>query len=339
MDEEPRQPALPVGAPPSFLSRANRVLPDLTRSALAMLVTVPLPWAQVCVPGLEKYTQQDLQGMLSALFTSPPPGPVGAQPVALAWGVAEDFVLLAYLHSGQTRDVLSFLEDLGAVLHPTRTRDDIQARLAFLAGSEAARDGVVERWSKECACEERLFRALTQQDPRVHPGRIAAPQTEVCACVEWAPPAFALNPAVAGEIASLKAALDDLASNIFEDGDLAVLRADSMEFLMRDRILVIGRGTKDAWPTVNLGFLSDAVCPHVSREHACIQLMPDGQFYIENIGSTLFRVNGKIIRPRKYGGLPPASVLDFAGLVLVFIPNRGFVNRILEDAQSSHEKT
>jgi hypothetical protein len=327
-------PPPPLRPPPSFLPPADRVFPDLTPSALSMLFTIPLPWAQVCIPGLEKLTQQEIRDMLSRLLLTPPAG-AAAAPVVFPWDLEEDFVLVAYLQSDQTRDVLTFLGDLGSVLHPMRTLAAISGRLAYLGGSEELQNQILERWAKESALEDRLFKSITATDSRPEPGRIRPPHAEQCVCMEWNPPPFPLSPGVDVEIARLQGAMEELSADLFEDGDLAILRADSIEFVMRESSIVIGRGTRDTWPAVSLGFLSAEPCPHISREHACIQLMSDGSFYVENIGSSIFRVNGHVIRPKQHGQITAGALLDFAGLILMFIPNDGLVNRIMAETRAA----
>jgi hypothetical protein len=223
-----------------------------------------------------------------------------------------------------------FLHELTCVLKPHRTEDGIRSRLAYLEGrSEAERDEIIERWSQEAAFEERFFKA------RVQPERAHTPAVDQCTCVTWEPPPLQLNPDVDLEIAQLNALLPSLVEGLFGPCDLAVLRAEMLEFYMRERYILIGRGTMGNQISVNLGFIAPNACVHISREQASIQLMSDGHFYIENVGSAIFRANGKIIKPKQYAVLPTGALLDFCGIILLFVPNTSLVQQIV--AQLTHE--
>jgi hypothetical protein len=65
-------PTLPIEPPPSFIPVQTAIPPELASRLLAAMLSVPLPWAQVCIPGLEQYTQHKLGRMQRILLESPP---------------------------------------------------------------------------------------------------------------------------------------------------------------------------------------------------------------------------------------------------------------------------
>jgi hypothetical protein len=172
-----------------------------------------------------------------------------------------------------------------------------------------------------------------RRDPQV--GRADNLAIERCTWILWEPPPHRPNPDVDLEIAQLTAQLPSLVEGLFGPCDLAVLRTEMVQFYMRERFIVIGRGTMKTQISVNLGFITPNVCPHISRKQASIQLMCDGSFYIANIGSAIFRTNGKIIEPGQHALLPTGALLDFCGIILLFIPNTSLVQQIV--AQLTHE--
>jgi hypothetical protein len=52
-----------------------------------------------------------------------------------------------------------------------------------------------------------------------------------------------------------------------------------------------------------------------------IAVLSDGECWINNVGTAMIRVNGVEIGPGKVGKLPNGAVVDFAGMMLLFIEN------------------
>ena len=114
------------------------------------------------------------------------------------------------------------------------------------------------------------------------------------------------------------------------DNCLAILRSEKYEFLMQSEAIMIGRGSADQIVDVEMNFVSEKPCTHISRNQAIISFLEDCNFYIENCGNRAFRVNGVIIPVGAMGILPPNSILDFSDALLLFIPNLNLVEEVKE---------
>ena len=109
---------------------------------------------------------------------------------------------------------------------------------------------------------------------------------------------------------------------------LAILRSETHEYYMKREALLIGRGTPGHDVDIDLTFETDRTCTHISRAQAILSFMQDCNFYLENIGNRVFRVNGALVEPGKICRLPAGAMLDFSGALLMFIPNEEFVVEI-----------
>jgi hypothetical protein len=309
---------------------------EMASSILKAMLSTPLPWAQVCVPGLEKYTQQQLEYMFHAMLIDPPPlrlSQIDFEPVP--WEVDEDFIIFSYFGAERSDcDFDAFLEKFGAMLHPIRSKEDIKRRVAEISSLSAEEHNeIVEKFAKKTVLEERFYRSSVAEKHGPARGLPLEPHVEQCVCINSDPVHYTLNPDVDGEIAELETLLPTMTSGIFAPNDLAVLRGESLEFHIKNRIVKIGRYPEDSIYGICLIYLNDKACRHISREQASLQLMYDGKFYLENIGNGILRVNGRIITPKQYCVVPPGAILDFSSVCMVFLPNHQLTNHLMKELE------
>ena len=302
-------------------------IPDSVVSSIVQaMLTVPLPFAQVCVPGLERYSQRELERMFHQVLTNPPEAVNVSLSVSKPrWSDEEDFLLLTFRNSGMS-SVTEFLRENGQGFKACRTVADLEKRLDELGRmSKKEVDAILARLARQTVMEERFYKCAEGN------GEVRAPQLEQCHLMPVDRPDMPLSKGVAAEIEQLEKLVPFFAAELFEVNDIALLMGMDVRFSMRQRLVVIGRATTDTSVDIDLGFLNEHICAHVSRLQATLQIMPDGNFYIENIGNSIFRVSGKIIRPKQFCKVPSGALLDFAGNILIFIPNKPLVDRIVKE--------
>jgi hypothetical protein len=59
-----------------------------------------------------------------------------------------------------------------------------------------------------------------------------------------------------------------------------------------------------------------------------LAFVEDCNFYLENVGNRVFRVNGVVVEAGQICQLPAGALLDFSGTLLMFIPNETLVRDI-----------
>lgn len=143
---------------------------------------------------------------------------------------------------------------------------------------------------------------------------------------------YDLDQSISSEIESLNQDLTAMASK-FKPSDLAILRSESQIFSMRREVVMIGRPSPGHDVDIDLSFESDKTCTHISRFQAILSFLEDFQFYIENVGQRPFRINGALIYPGAMAIIPAGAILDFAGTLLLFIPNIVFIETIKRAVQ------
>ena len=84
----------------------------------------------------------------------------------------------------------------------------------------------------------------------------------------------------------------------------------------------------DATLEVSDELLQDAIINHGLVCTDDIEKIRDCNFYIENIGTRLFRVNGVQVLPGNMAKIPPFAILDFSDTMFLFIPNLKFVENV-----------
>lgn len=108
---------------------------------------------------------------------------------------------------------------------------------------------------------------------------------------------------------------------------LGLLRNKRVQFQITQISVIIGRGSSANKVDIDLSFIIPPGRSHISRKQAVITLMTDYNFYIQNIGKRPIRVNGVYIPPEGMCVLSTFSLIDFSGLLLLFIPNTELIGR------------
>ena len=97
---------------------------------------------------------------------------------------------------------------------------------------------------------------------------------------------------------------------------------------MNRQAILLGRASSLAEVDIDISTNDDNSCVHISRRQAIISFLDDCNFYIENIGKRTFRVNGVLIKPDQMARIPSFAILDFSGVLFMFIPNKRLIEEI-----------
>jgi hypothetical protein len=299
----------------------------------------PDQW-QVVIPPLEKYSQNDLRRKWDEyLLHAPPKGLPRFKPQdvpsCLPFDKDEDFVLLlAIRNRTQFREMMMAN---GYVFKAFRSMHSIFERLHFLETLTPAQiDAFYESYANHILSEELAAFSLqcSEADARTF-------SQAICSFV----PEFPIDPApeVAKEIGGFLPGLQGLAfcNEQLKKTVLAILRSERNQYLMRREAVLIGRGTIDRDVDIDLTFETDRTCTHISRMQAILAFVEDCNFYLENVGNRVFRVNGVVLEAGQICQLLPGALLDFSGTLMMFIPNETLVKDIraaLDGAASSSKK-
>ena len=234
----------------------------------------------------------------------------------------EDFILLSSL-----RNSLSFEEmmsEFGYIFKAFRSLDSIKKRADELKNwTPEEVDNFYNAYARDILTEE-MFDLSTQPKTNIDPEDLS-----LCRCAYRRE--YPIKPTQESQT-EVTRLMQGIQGPAFAYDSLrhvlAILRSETHEYYMKREALLIGRGTADHDVDIDLTFETDRTCTHISRAQAILSFMSDCNFYLENIGTRVFRVNGALIHPGKICRLIPGAILDFSGTLLMFIPNEEFVVEI-----------
>jgi hypothetical protein len=322
-----------ITIPLPFPAEAQRAL------ILASMSCFPDQWQVALVP-LEKYSQSELRRKWDEFLLHAPPKDLPrfrAQdvPSCLPFDKDEDFVLLLALR--HRTPFPEMMMSYGYVFKAFRSLHSIFERLQFLETLTPAQiDAFYESYASHILSEE--LAAFSLQGPD------ADARTFSQAICSFAPE-FPIDPVpqVATEIGGFLTGLQGLAfcNEQLKKTALAVLRSERNQYIMRREAVMIGRGTIDRDVDIDLTFETDRTCTHISRMQAILAFLEDCNFYLENVGNRVFRVNGVVVEAGQICQVPAGALLDFSGTLLMFIPNETLVKDIraaIDGTPSSSKK-
>lgn len=243
----------------------------------------------------------------------------------------EDFILLTYINmeSSGSVDFKEFIKEWLYVFKPCRSIESLEERVEEIKNwSEEQVEKFYDLYG-DMILDEKLFADSTVpscEQPMLYThSRCSYEPIGKIAPVED----------INNEISNTALSLENFMRDSKYNNYLAILRSEKYEFYMCSEAIMIGRGTADQIVDVEMNFVSEKPCIHISRNQAIISFLEDCNFYIENCGNKAFRVNGVLIPNGAMGILPPNAILDFSDALLVFIPNLSLVKKIKEDMKKT----
>lgn len=288
---------------------------------------------QIAVPSLEKYSKSEVLGKWKKLLAGediakiPKFEPTDIES-CLAFDKDEDYIIVSSLRNSMS--FTEMMETFGYVFKPFRSLDSIAQRIE-----------TIKTWSREEI--EYFYNAYTHDlmveeafdlSTRVQ-GNEDAELLALCRCSYRKEEPIVPTKESEEEMMHLMDGIQGLPFSSSLKHVLAILRSEDHEYYMRREAILIGRGTADRDVDIDLTFETDRTCSHISRGQAILSFLDDCNFYLENIGNRVFRVNGVVIHPGRICRLKPGALLDFSGALLMFIPNERFVRDIKSDLGSN----
>ena len=239
----------------------------------------------------------------------------------------EDFILLNYIKASQAdqnTDFNEFIKEWLYIFKPFRSIKSLESRVEEIKNWSNEELEQFYDYYSSMILNEKLFadsihESCEQPNLYTH-SRCSYEPTEKIAPIE----------AIDNQISVLSHNVKLFMKDSRYANCLAVLHSEKYEFRMQNEAIMIGRGSPDQIVDVEMNFVSEKPCIHVSRNQAIISFLEDCNFYIENCGNRAFRVNGILIPVGAIAILPPNSILDFSDALLMFIPNLKLVEEVKE---------
>lgn len=124
--------------------------------------------------------------------------------------------------------------------------------------------------------------------------------------------------------------------------DIAVLTNDEYRYYIRTRYTTLGRSYYDSLEAdINLLVFSQSRLKKIkiSRLQALLELDKINNFLITNIGDFEFKVDGSTLMPQHRCKLQQGSILDFDGIVVLFIYNQELIFKISKELRKKLEES
>lgn len=310
---------------------------DAQKALIINSMFVPFCQLQATDQSLMKLSQNELERNFINYLTDPPQiNDTIDLLIDKKFEPDEDFILLTYINiskSGNKIDFAEYIKEWMYIFKPCRSIESLEARIQE-----------IESWSSEqveqfydmygnMILDEKFFADSTIpscEQPMLYTHSRCSYEP-----IEKTTPINDID----DEILNSSLYLENFMRDSKYNNCLAVLRSEKYEFLMCNEAIMIGRGSADQIVDVEMNFISEKPCIHISRNQAIISFLEDCNFYIENCGNREFRVNGAIIPSGAMGMLPPNSILDFSDALLLFIPNLSLVAKVKEEMKKTPQSS
>lgn len=294
---------------------------DAQASLINAAMTVPFDYVQIAQDPLQKYSKNEITEHWIEYMENPPD--VEFEPYEnkkIPFSKDEDFILLTYIKNKDEIELQNFLQKFKHVIKPFRSLRSIEHRIEEL--SEMNEDEIQSLKMKFLEKVENEYSfylsTLSKKNGSIYSRYRCNKKDVECVCDEN----------VEKEIQNLQSNIQLFSSSLIPSDCLAILRTDNFEYQMKKESILIGRGTNDFDVDVDLSLGNLCSCTHTSRNQAILTFMEDCNFYLENIGSRSFRVNGKILKNGDKCILKEGALLDFMDSLFVFIPNLSIIDEI-----------
>lgn len=287
--------------------------------------------AQVCFPTLDKYTRKDLVDVFKGYLNNPPEFKEKCKkyPFKPAFTVEEDFWILTFLRNRNTIKFAEFAEKYGHHFRPCLTFEQIKERVNQINAMSKEQQNEID---------EAIIKSMILEQSYEDSDDKTGDHSTNLQCRYEGYQRFNVQPHVNKEIKKLEDNMCFLSMSAFKGEELAVLRGLTMAYPIRREAVLIGRASNLSEVDVDLSSIDRThTCIHISRQQAILSFLQDCNFYIENIGNRTFRVNGIEISTGKICRLPPYAILDFCGILLMFIPNERFIETVRQHLNSQTE--
>jgi len=255
-------------------------------------------------------------------------------PISRPFTIEEDVWLYIYSKMNPGEKFEKTKANYASKILPIRAKSDVSARYSTINGlADVEIEKLLDSLSEELLLESLIAESIETIPKNVYTW-IAHDK-----CRNYLSEQFSDTTYINSEIDDLFSMFPEASDSIFNDFDLAVLRTDSYMFRMTHSRVLVGFSHTHNFADIDLHLISPQECNHISEHQAIISFLPNFFFYIENVGKSLFRVNGIIIRPGQACKIPPLSIIDFCDILFMFIPNESLIKKIAKEAGKPYNKT
>ncbi|EAX89789.1 hypothetical protein TVAG_366930 [Trichomonas vaginalis G3] len=290
--------------------------------------------AQLVIPSLSKYSIDCLTKNFKNALKNPPLPTPNSHKKAFQFTPEEDFWLITFLRykGEQTYTKERFLTDTMEFVGHNHTFEEISQRLIYLNELTAKeKDTDIDQIAKNVLDEE-MFYLSTEQTEEMRKNDIESRDLMQLRC-NYAPdcklnPHSEINMIISQSHVDLPILTTFDTLSAMKANDLAVLRSINVAFPIRREAIVLGRNQAYDQVDIDLSTSGPSSCPHISRKQAILSFLEDCCFYIENIGNRAFRVNGVPIYPDQMCRIPAYAILDFSGVLFLFVPNTKLIDEL-----------
>ena len=324
-----------------FGAKKERTKTEYKEDAMKLVLegAVSVPFSQLLFfdKELVEFTKIQLADMLGQLLSGETSIKIKAKEFdslnKIPFSLEEQITILTFLRLFPEKESCKIIEDFGDSFVCSRSRAEIVKKVDEMRKlSDAEKNEIYEKMVHEIA-EEELFGISTETEATddLIRSQLSPSDFIQCRCVYSPHEDLSVDPD------HLKEPLYPILENTsvlfkqeLKDTDLAILRSEKYKWYMRREAILIGRGSIDFDVDVDLSTFGDKACVHISRHQAIISFLTDYNFYINNIGNRVFRVNGIPIYPGNLAKLPDNALIDFSGILMIFYPNKDLIKELKE---------
>lgn len=308
------------------INNSNRFSDDIKSKIILGSLAGSVSESQTIIPGLEKFTKLELRQEFLRIMKNGPHFDLNTSIPEnfLVFSQEEDLALIIYdrLYSSISLD--TYIQNEPS-FKPFRTYKSIEQRLLEIRRmNKEEKTKIINNISYQIALEKFNYE---MSKAKLDCSNILHDTTQCLYSPHTFPSQISITQEVNDEINSLNRQLPLLKPQ-FSHGELAIFRSEGFSYSMLNQTIIIGRGTSDHLVDINLEYENDGQCSHISRYQAVVSFRDDLKFYLENCGSSLMRVNGVIIPPKGLCMLHDNDLLDFNGILLLFLINDKLVYSI-----------
>ena len=314
---------------------------DIVQLVLEGSFCVPFSQMQFYDPKLIDYTNAQLRTIFEYLFD-------GKQKITsnnkidiekfnqkpkIPFTIEEQVMILTFLRLFPNADPKNILNEFGDYFVPCRSLNEIVLKTEQMKSlTDEEKEKILDQYAHDIT-DESLFGLSTLTEPTQELVNVQLRPSDFlqCRCTYHPHEEMSIDvDKLETEIVPLLDISPHLWADEMTEHDLAILRSDTMKWYMRREAILIGRGSIDFDVDVDLSNFGEKACVHISRHQAILSFLMDYNFYIQNIGNRIFRVNGAPIYPGQMGRLPENAILDFSGILMIFYPNKQLIADLKE---------
>ena len=296
---------------------------DISKLVLEGSFSVPFSQMQFYDPKLINYTTYQLRTIFENLISGKEKTKFNITDVKgdhkLQFSSEEQVAILNFIRLFPNEKSSEILKHFGECFRCCWSIQEISDKVEEMKKlTENEKDDIFNKYAHDIT-EEWLFGLSTEKEVTedLAKARLRPNDFLQCRCVYRTHDDVAVDPRVLEkEIVPLLEISPHIWNDELTDNDLAILRSDKFKWYMRREAILIGRGSIDFDVDVDLSNFGEKACVHISRHQAIISFLMDYNFYIQNIGNRVFRVNGLPLLPGQMGKLPDNALLDFSGIYI-----------------------